>query len=413
MSPTPSQPAASDTSLFSTEVRSPEATLHHSASEYERLDRASGPVADRVRGLMDDWFLRLPDTAQRGIRERFTSPDRGTHLGAFWEMYVHEAARCNQFDTDFDVGREDPGRRRPDFLLAPRGDPAASFYVEATVVLGDDAVAVPERTRVQQLYDVIERVVNRNFLLHIDLRAVGPNTPGRRLVADWIDRWLDTLDPDQEVAAVAGGRPPAAVVFDQEGWRVEIQATAYQPDLRGRADLGVIGSRTEGWGTSPAGVEGPRRIDDSTPLAKGLRSKAGHHYELDDRPFLVAVLCGGTFVEDRDIAEALLGPAEYQVEPCGEEAIGEYTPGGLWLAGGGPRNTSVSGIIAAKNLTPSAVSVVEPCLWTNPWAARPFEAELLPWRRLQILNDGQIVEHPAKQSAADLFGINQGWPAVA
>jgi hypothetical protein len=43
-----------------------------------------------------------------------------------------------------------------------------------------------------------------------------------------------------------------------------------------------------------------------------LRKKAGHGYGLADRPFVIAVLCAGDFVDEHDIAQTLFGPIEYE-----------------------------------------------------------------------------------------------------
>src|SRR6202034_3647955 len=117
---------------------------------------------------------RMPTHAQREIRSRFTAAPSGAYLGAFWEMYLHEATSRLGFDVEVSVGRND-ARRRPDLLV---GGGRGGFLLEATVALGDGAIRRDERARADQLYAAIERVSNRDFLLHIELRRVGDTTPG-------------------------------------------------------------------------------------------------------------------------------------------------------------------------------------------------------------------------------------------
>ncbi|MFI4991431.1 MAG: hypothetical protein ACHQHO_11030 [Solirubrobacterales bacterium] len=129
-------------SLFSGERVSPRRRERWTLSEYQRLDQDERPLADHVRRLMDEWYGRLPAHARREIRQRFAAASSGAHLGAFWEMYLHETTGRLELDVDVDVGRDD-ARRRPDLLVGGGG---AGFFLEATVVLGDGAVRLDERS---------------------------------------------------------------------------------------------------------------------------------------------------------------------------------------------------------------------------------------------------------------------------
>jgi hypothetical protein len=395
-------------SLFSPERSATSRRDRWLESDYQRLDRKRGEIADRVRGLMDEWYARLPEHSRAEILQRFAEKSRGAHLGAFWEMYLHEAANRLGFDVDFDVGRNHADRR-PDLLLRKGVD---SFFIEATVILGDGAIPLNEQPRARQLYTAIERIRNRSFLLHTSLEKVGQQTPGRRIVTDPLDQWLDRLDPDIELARVAAGGAAQSKRIDKEGWRLRIDATAMKPDLRGESDMGVIGSLVEGFAEDPHDQDLMREIDDITPLTNGLLKKAGHGYEVGGRPFVIAVLCAGDFVDDQEIAQALLGPIEYRGSMSSNQAVGEYLPGGLWHEGAGARYTEVSAVLTASNLSPTGVAAVEPCLWLNPAATHPVDTTALPWRRYEIQSNGQMVEHPATVSAANMFGLPAGWPGV-
>jgi hypothetical protein len=376
-------------------------------TDYARLDQAPGAAAERVRRLMDSWYRRLPAHARTEIRQRFTSPKLGAHLGAFWEMYLYEAASRLKLKVDLDVGR-DHGSRRPDLLVgANEGD----HFIEATVALGDGAVRRDQRARADQFYAAIERVRNRDFLLHPELRAVGNATPGRKLVADPLDRWLSKLDPDTVRRNVDAGQPAPAFTIKRDGWFARIEATGKHVELRGDRGTGVIGIHVEGFKENAEGEDLLREIDDITPLTNVLLKKAGHGYELGDRAFVIAVLCAGDFIEEQDIAQALFGPIEYRLSVDSDRANGAFQPGGLWHDTDGPRYTSVSAVLTASNLTPGAVAAVEARLWLNPDAAHPIGPSLLPWQRWEIDPRGRFVEHPASQSAAELFGLPARWPA--
>ncbi len=310
------------------------------------------------------------------------------------------------------MGRNDPARR-PDLLLT-RAD--RSFYVEATVVVGDDVIPRGDRPRVQQLYDAVDRVRHRNFLLHLTVRSVGSTNPTRRRVTTQLDAWLATLDPDREIASVAAGAEPAAMRLDGEGWIVDVEATGLKPDLRGRSDLRVIGAKVEGFDEIDHPVLDRRtvemhKLDDVSPLSSKLRQKAGHYQDID-RPFVIALLCAGTFVTDRDILQALIGRISYQVSTAGTGLKPYCYGGGLWLTERGRHSArDVSAVLTAVNLSPAACAVVEPTLWTGPWVRRPLDPGRLPWARADLGADLGVTVTPAASTAAEQLGLRPRWPA--
>lgn len=399
-------PAALD-SLFSSERVEPRRRERWTLSEYERLDRDASRIAENVRRVIDEWYRRLPAHSRPEVCQRFRSPSLGAHLGAFWEIYLHEATTRLGFEVDIDVGRDD-ARRRPDLLVQTAG---TGFYVEATVALGDGIVARDERARADQLYAAIERVNNRDFLLHTTLRRVGLATPGRKLIAAPLDRWLGTLDPDEIRRLVDTGGPPPATTIDGGGWLVDIEATAKRIELRGDPEMGVIGSRVEGFATDAPEEDLPAALDDVTPLTNVLLKKAGHRYELEDRPFVLAVLCAGDLVAEHDIAQALFGPIGYHYSETTGRTTGRYLPGGLWHDGAGPRYANVSAVLTAQNLTPRATASVEPRLWVNPDARNRLDPAALPWRCWEVASDGRLIDRPSRRTAADVFALPADWPA--
>jgi hypothetical protein len=182
---------------------------------------------------------------------------------------------------------------------------------------------------------------------------------------------------DTHAVLLRGGLPgaaAAAILIDEQGWRVRLEATGKKPELRADPDISVIGSRVEGFAEDPDGHGLFPEIDGITPLTRVLLRKAGHGYQIDDRPFMIAVLCAGELVDDHDIAQALFGRIEYAVSMSSDRAARRYLPGGLWHEEAGPRYTDVSAVLTASNLSPSGVAAVNPCLWLNPAATHPLDA---------------------------------------
>jgi hypothetical protein len=345
--------------------------------------------------MLDSWWLQLPEAARPQIRERFMDSAPAVHLGGFFELYMHEILGRVCCEVEVDIGNDDSGRRRPDLRAVTR---EVGFGVEVTAILGDDAVDPRDRARVNQLYDALnERLRNRDFLLHINLRQIGPETPGKKLTKA-MDRWLDPLDPDIEMERQAAGKASPKFQLEHRGWVLDLEASPLHPHLRDSSDLRVIGSRVEGFEVASVGdseLDTLKQMDDVGPLHRGLSDKAGHGYDLRDEPFVIAALCGGPFVEQMEIEMALLGGP-------GED--------GLWVRGGRPRYTRVSAVLTVTELTPESCALVEPCLWLNPWAQRPLAADLLPWRRIEFRGDGHPVETPASRTTAEILEVGPRWP---
>ncbi len=96
------------------------------------------------------------------------------HLGAFWELYLHEAFLRLGFKVDVDIGHDAGDGPRPDFLL--RRD-EVELHVEATALLGADVLSPQQRRLSEQLQDLINRTEAPDFLVEL---ASSNTAPPRR-----------------------------------------------------------------------------------------------------------------------------------------------------------------------------------------------------------------------------------------
>jgi hypothetical protein len=98
-------------------------------SSYEFLDRAAGGRYSKIRDLLEDWFTYFPENARNDLRKRFIKRDEGSHLGAWWELYIFSLYRHLGYKI-----KRDPviagSPTTPDFLVT-KGTEA--LYVECTV----------------------------------------------------------------------------------------------------------------------------------------------------------------------------------------------------------------------------------------------------------------------------------------
>jgi len=386
---------AAPISLFSEGPRTRTGPSRYDESEYHSLDRSARAYAAEVRAALDGWFYELPGYARPSIRRKFASRETPVHRGALLELYLHEMFRRLELEIDLDVGREDAAHRRPDFLLEPNGN---RTWVEATAVLGADVFTAAERGRVQQLYDLLNRCRDRRFFLLVEIEEAGSATLGRKQILDPIEQWLARLDPAQLRRAIDQGANPPERQLTPADWVITIGATPVRQDMPLTDDERVLGSS----------VEGSAELDDVGPLRRTLKRKARHYGEVD-APYVIAVLCVGTFVADNDVEKALLGDTRYVWDPNQRRLRGVREPNGLWHGPGKPVNTRVSQVVTIPQLSAARAAITEHTVWITPCAERPLPLQF-PWRRREIAPDGQITTHEATSPAAEVFGLPPNWP---
>jgi hypothetical protein len=388
-------PSSPPTSLFSEAPRTRTGPAPYNESEYTSLDRSARPYAAVVRDTLDGWFHELPDYARGSIYTSFASRKTSVHRGGLLELYLHETFRRLELEIDTDIGREEPVHRRPDFLLASTQH---MTWVEATAVLGDDVFTAGERRRVQQLYDLLNQCRDKRFLLLVEVEEAGSATLGRTSVLLPLERWLAGLEPLRLSEEIDRGAALPELRITPQDWTVTIKATPVEPNTPPTGDKRVMGSTFEGF----------TELDDTSPLRRNLKRKASHYGALD-APYIIAVLCAGTFIEDNDIAEAMLGDTGYYRDPEQGRVVGIREPNGFWNGPGGPVNTRVSAVLTIPRLSAETIAIAEPTIWTSPWAKYPLTLDL-PWRQQEIQPDGRITTHKATISVAEVLGLPPDWP---
>ena len=144
-----------------------------SESSYQFVNRVAGAPWDKVRALLEAWFVEHPANATRDLYNRFTDIDDSQHLGAWWELYIASLFRLLGYDVAAHPTVEG-SKRQPDFLMS-RGN--TSFYVECTVASPGDGAGT--RGTPEWIYDCISDVENPDFLVGIHRIAQGTQRPKR------------------------------------------------------------------------------------------------------------------------------------------------------------------------------------------------------------------------------------------
>jgi len=258
------------------------------------LNRVHTPYWAAVRDLIEDWFARLPDKAQKDVRGRLRSKDNRQFHGAFWELYLHETLVRSGFDVE--CHPEVQGTTRvPDFL-ARRGD--AAMYIEARTTF-EQAVDPGDDKRLAQLLTALNRLEDPNFHLWVEVAAQGPADVRVGPLRKELESWLGGLDPDELLQQLeVGGDIDAvgAVEWKVEGWRLIVHPVPKAPGRRGVAGPAV-------------GIHGPAQasmIDNVGPMRAALSDKGSAYGNLE-YPFVIALRSSSDFADDFDVLGALFG----------------------------------------------------------------------------------------------------------
>jgi hypothetical protein len=156
-------------------------------------DSARRPAAS-IRELLEAWFRRDLDPAKLDLRGRFRSEKASNHLGAFFELYLHELLCSMGLEVQVYPDLSGERKTRPNFLALKDGRPC--FYLEATRD-GPAEDDTAEKARMDRVYDTLNDMQSPSFFLAIYLRG-GPATPppGKRLRRE-LEQCLAALDCPQ------------------------------------------------------------------------------------------------------------------------------------------------------------------------------------------------------------------------
>jgi hypothetical protein len=384
-------------SIFESRSRVDNSPARHAEGRFNFLDRVAGPVFDRIRGLIEEWFGAFPDAHQSDLRSRLRSKDDRTFIGAFWELYLAESLRRAGFGLT--IHPDVPGTsRHPDFLA---DGPGGGFYLETTIASISDELQAADRRRAV-VHDLLDEIASPNFFLGLDIESEGSRPPSTgRLRRDLAD-WLAGLDPDDlsAISDLETIRQSHSHTWAEAGWSIRFWPIPKSPEHRGKP------GRTIGVYSPEGGF-----IDTKGPLRRAIREKAGRYGHLD-RPFVVAVLVEDPFVDDDDVLDALFGSIAVRI-PVRVSGPGAAKTvrlrDGSWMTGGGPTRTRVSAVLSAINLAPWSVRRTVPHLWLNPWATSPLIDDL-GWRTtLADPLTGHVSNRDAAGDPATAFGLSSDW----
>lgn len=370
----------------------------HLVSQFEYLNRSDRDEAERVRDLVEDLFSRYPADAQGTLRTRLRSVDDNQHMGAVFELVLHELllrAGCQILAVEPSLeGTE----RSPDFFA--QTETGARFYLEATLATGRSRTQEGADRRLSEALQAIDSVQSPDFFLDVHITGT-PAAPvsGRRLRRR-LEGWLQTLDYEQVTAQgndEAKARPQ--FTYEQHGVRFRV-AVIPRHQTRGTTERGrAIAGR----------MLAPLSVQPQEPIRTAVLGKAGRYGDLD-APYIVAVNALSTYAREDDAVDALFGTKVVSIRQTAEgfeDRIGRDTDG-VWYGPRGPINTRVSGVLSTERLGPWSLGQRRARLFVNPWARRPLVASPLAIDVREVRDER--LHRTAGSSIAELLELPEGWP---
>ncbi len=319
--------------------------------------------------MIEGWFGRFHDEDKKDLRERFRSPKEPNHVGAFFEIYLHELFSRLGFELEPHPTIRGCGTH-PDYVVSDHG--ANQFYLEATLAGLPSQQEQGADARMGVVYDAINTIESPNFFVRLEIKgAPDASPPTQRLRRD-LTGWLASLNPDYILQLHSAGRDSEIPFFrwQHEGWSLLFRPIAKSPKLRGQPGIRPIGVRM------PEG----RWMNTHGEIRKAIENKAKKYGELE-LSFIIAVNVVADHCDNIDIMNALYGDESLLVTQAADGGLTERHErklNGAWFGPKGPRNMLISGALMFACLSPWSMGVVTPELFHNPWAQRPLPVSSWP-----------------------------------
>lgn len=354
------------------------------------LNRLDWKNAEKIRSLLEGWFVTYPGRYKKTLRPRFRSQRNSDHQGAFFELFVHQLLK--QLDYKVQVNPTTRRGNTPDFLAETTS--GEEFYLDARVVNPKTFQISPSEERV---FDELNKLHCPDFWLAAKVRGMLLSTPPLKKMRHTFQQWIDELDYETVKNTVAGSEVPLSHSFIHGEWTLTLKPFAKGEDHRGKPN------------TRPF-IPPPKAqfVDSTKPIVQAIREKARRYRNLGS-PLVVAVNALDLSGVDRsDILQALFGwsavaevPDSTRITPPPGILKNEC----LWNPN---KNTGVSAILLFNELQPNSIASAPICLYENPWASHLTPSSL---RRVPHgIVEGEIISWHSGESLRSIFGLPENWP---
>lgn len=352
----------------------------YSEPEFKYLNRAARVSFGRIRRELEKWYSHYPASGQSELRARLRSEIDHQHQAAFFELFLHE--NLLRLGCQIKLHPTIPNiSTTPDFLAEiPNGE---RFYIEATLATNESSAELAARARTNTVYDLLNKAISSSdFFLGLSIKGNPVTSPPIKKLASFLNSHLAELDPDEIAELYQAGKTDAIPSwrFEYGDWKIDFKPVPKKPEARNKTGVRPLGLFSYGF----------RQFDDETPLRNAITGKAGKYGDLD-WPYVIAVNVLG-FVDEIDIMEAMFGKNRSST------AFSQN------------KNTRVSAVLLATQLSVANIPRANLRLYHNPWAQRPYQSVLtqLPQATLKE-NHIEAIDGESNQK---IFGLHESWPDV-
>lgn len=367
----------------------------YSEDSYTFLNRVAGQEWSQRRSLLEDWFANYPEDDKDRLRKAFVANDEGTHLGAWWELYIYSLYRCLGYDVKIHP-RLDGVLTTPDFLVTKD---TQSKYVECTVVSALEGPTTNRPAVEAAILDAINQIRDDKFGIIVELTTVGDQPPRRRKIQADIGDWVGTLDYQKTTEQLQGAWSSGEIAdlpekeFQFNDW--VLTCKAFPAPASGSASGRLLGP--------------PARalVDRNTSIIRKAVREKGSHYGAPgsiDKPLIVAVMSVNQSAQISNAIDAMFGSIALSIprdNPSSAELI--RNEDGYWRRAGG-RGSRVSAVLFSHDMRPWSVRSHLPIALINPWADQPIN-DHPPLSAITTTDGIQFTETPPTKAPQEVFNI--------
>ncbi|MBR9777629.1 MAG: hypothetical protein GYB55_22435 [Cytophagales bacterium] len=312
--------------LFSHTPRKQSMKSKFSQRSYDFLDNSNWGIAHEVRSILQDWSNDFnPDNdflSSFKTEEHFQSQ--------FFELFIWKYFTALGFSID--KSDRDVLTTIPDFLCA---DGQSNFFIECTTV------KFRQEQIKNKILDTIENMALPSIWFSINFRKSSNRVPSLKRIREEINFQLSQSSDSFE--------------FNNNDWIIKFRT--YPKNEKMTTNVFSI-------------YGGNSKNDGFLNLQNSLQKKAKMNYDINSKPFILAVNTNDVFLKDEEFLKILYGKVEGKqsnLQPTREDS--------LFLSKGDlSKNRHISAVLICNNLTPWHMDSCKISLWHNPNANIPFSS---------------------------------------
>ncbi len=329
-----------------------------------------------LRNQIEGWFANVPDEDKPDLKARLRSKDNGQHIGAFYELLLHQFCLEEGWHTELHFSTD--SGLKPDLHIITKEN--QEFFLEVATQLDEVEFLAANKTK-RALDNAITHIATP-YTLSLNYWSMPSRDLNIKPIVKVIEKWLGDLTDNGKINRL-----------DLSKNGVELTVDAKVEDLK--LKNGCVQAIT---GPGMIGIPGVDKLKNT--LAKKRRKYSSSKTNLP----LVVAICDGTdhFMSDETVIDrALYGYPTISFtnnvsddKPrVGRDNSGYLTPRNTLMAE--PQNKGISAVIYVSRIQHEPGEFLYKMLvFHNPWAYIPLPKEVFHWlpQLAVIQNDSKGVK---------------------